>query len=65
VADFRVALFHAERRVSSLMQELIETRNELEHRANECKELRAAIDVMENSVSWKVTQPLRAVRSKM
>ena len=65
VADFRVALFHAERRVSSLMQELIETRNELEHRANECKELRAAIDVMENSVSWKVAQPLRAVRSKM
>ena len=29
------------------------------------KELRAAIDVMENSVSWLVTQPLRAVRSKM
>lgn len=64
VADFRQALFHAERRIVTLMEELIATQNELEHRANECKELRAAIDVMENSVSWKLTSPLRTVRSK-
>lgn len=63
VGDFRVSLFHAERRITSLMEELIATQNELEHRANECKELKAAIDVMEKSVSWKVTKPLRVVRS--
>jgi glycosyltransferase involved in cell wall biosynthesis len=64
VTDFRVALYHAERRITSLMKELIATKNELEHRENECKELKAAINVMENSVSWKVTTPLRKVRSK-
>lgn len=63
VSDFRVALFHAERRITSLMEELIATRNELEHRENECKELKAAIEVMRNSVSWKLTKPLRVVRS--
>lgn len=63
VGDFRVSLFHAERRITSLMEELIATQNELEHRVNECRELRAAIDVMEKSVSWKVTKPLRVVRS--
>lgn len=64
LGDFRVALYHAERRITSLMKELIATKNELEHRENECKELKAAINVMENSVSWKVTTPLRKVRSK-
>jgi len=65
VADFREALFYAERRITTLMEELIATKNELEHRVGECKELRSAIDVMENSVSWKLTSPLRTVRSKM
>ena len=64
LADFRIALYQAERRITSLMKELIATKNELEHRENECKELKAAINVMENSVSWKVTTPLRKVRSK-
>jgi len=65
VSNFREALFHAERRITTLMEELILTKNELEHRQGECKELRAAIGVMENSVSWKLTSPLRSVRSKM
>jgi len=65
VSDFREALFYAERRITTLMEELIATKNELEHRVGECKELKAAINVMENSVSWKLTSPLRTVRSKM
>jgi glycosyltransferase involved in cell wall biosynthesis len=64
VADFREALFHAERRITSLMEELVFTKNELEHRENECRELHEAIGVMRNSVSWKLTSPLRSVRSK-
>jgi hypothetical protein len=63
--DFREGLFHAERRITSLMQELIATKNELEHRQGECKELRAAVHQMENSISWKLTAPLRLIRSKM
>jgi glycosyltransferase involved in cell wall biosynthesis len=63
-ADFREALFHAEQRVTSLLKELIETQNELEHRVGECKELRAAVEQMQNSVSWKLTSPIRFVRSK-
>lgn len=65
VADLREGLFYAERRITSLIEELIATQNELEHRAGECRELRAAVDQMRNSVSWKVTAPLRFLRTKM
>lgn len=65
VADFREALFHSEKRITSLLKELIEAQNELEHRVGECNELRAAIAQMENSVSWKVTAPIRFVRGKL
>jgi predicted nucleic acid-binding Zn-ribbon protein len=65
VTDFREGLFYAERRITSLMKELIESRNELEHRNGECRELREALAQMENSVSWKVTAPLRFVRSRV
>lgn len=64
VADFREALFHAEQRITSLMKELIYVSNQLEHREGECKELKAAIDQMEHSISWKLTRPLRSVRSQ-
>ena len=64
MTDMREALFHAERRITSLMEELIATRNELEHREGECQELRAAVTQMQNSVSWKLTAPLRSVRAK-
>jgi glycosyltransferase involved in cell wall biosynthesis len=64
MTDFREALFHAERRITTLMEELIATKNELEHRHGECKELRAAVGQMQNSVSWKLTAPLRSIRSK-
>ncbi len=65
VTDFREALFHAECRITSLMEELIAAQNELEHRTGECKELRAAVKQMQNSVSWKLTAPLRTVRSRI
>jgi glycosyltransferase involved in cell wall biosynthesis len=65
VTDFREALFHAERRITTLMQEMLATKSELEHREGECRELRAAVRQMENSVSWKLTAPLRIIRSKM
>ena len=64
VADFREALFHAEQRITSLMKEFLYVSNQLEHREGECKELRAAIDQMESSISWKLTAPLRSVRSQ-
>jgi glycosyltransferase involved in cell wall biosynthesis len=64
VADFREALFYAEQRITSLMKELIYTANQLEHREGECKELKAAIAQMETSISWKLTRPLRSVRSQ-
>ena len=64
VADFREALFHAEQRITSLMKELIFVANQLEHRQGECKELRAAIEQMEKSISWKLTKPLRNVRGQ-
>ncbi len=65
MTDVREALFHAERRITTLMEELIATKNELEHREGECKELRAAVTQMQNSVSWKLTAPLRSMRSKI
>ena len=64
-ADFREALFHSNQRITSLLKELIETQNDLEHRDGECKELRAAVDQMQQSVSWKLTSPIRFVRSKL
>jgi hypothetical protein len=65
MADFREALFHSERRVTSLMEELVATQNELEHSLGELNELRAAVKQMQNSVSWKLTKPLRTVRSRL
>jgi glycosyltransferase involved in cell wall biosynthesis len=64
-AILRQALFHFSRRVTELLEERIETNNELEHRQAECKRLWEAVDQMSNSVSWKVTAPLRTVREKM
>ena len=64
VADFREALFHAEQRITSLMKEFIIVANQLEHREGECRELKAAIVQMESSISWKLTRPLRTVRSQ-
>lgn len=60
----REALFHATRRITTLLEELIATKDELEHRQAECKRLWAAINQMSNSVSWRVTAPLRTVREK-
>ena len=65
VADFREALFHSEQRITTLLKQLIETENELEHRLGECKELRAAVQQMESSASWKLTAPLRFIRAKI
>ena len=65
VADLREGLFFAERRITSLIEELIATQNELEHRDGECRKLREAVDQMQNSVSWKLTAPLRYVRTKI
>jgi glycosyltransferase involved in cell wall biosynthesis len=65
VADLREGLFFAERRITTLLEELIATQNELEHRVGECRELREAVAQMQNSVSWKLTAPLRYVRTKI
>jgi len=64
-ALFRKALFYSERRVTSLLEELIATKNELEHKEGETRRLWEALNQLTNSVSWKLTKPLRSVRSKM
>ena len=64
-AAFREVLFHSERRLTSLLEELIATKNELEHRQAECTRLWAALNQLTNSVSWKLTAPLRSVRAKI
>jgi glycosyltransferase involved in cell wall biosynthesis len=61
----REAFFHAMRRITSLSKELIDTRNELEHRQAECERLNVAVNQMANSVSWRVTAPLRSVRERI
>jgi glycosyltransferase involved in cell wall biosynthesis len=63
--SFRQALFYSERRITSLLEELIATRNELEHKEGECQRLWAALNQLTSSVSWKLTAPLRNVRAKM
>jgi glycosyltransferase involved in cell wall biosynthesis len=65
MSHFRAALFYSERRVTSLLEELIATQNELEHRQAECNRLWEALNQLTNSVSWKLTAPLRNVRAKM
>jgi len=65
VAEFRRALFYAERRITSLMEELIATQNELEHRQAECLHLQTALNQMNRSVSWRLTAPLRNVRQRL
>jgi len=65
MSHFREALFYSERRVTSLLEELIATQNELEHRQAECDRLWEAYNQLTNSVSWKLTAPLRNVRAKM
>lgn len=64
-AVLREALYGSVRRITSLLKELIQTQNELEHRQAECERLRAAVSQMSNSVSWRLTAPLRTVREKM
>ena len=64
MADFREALFYCQQRVTTLLEELIKTQNELEHRSGECRELRAALRQMEKSVSWRITKPLRLIRAR-
>jgi glycosyltransferase involved in cell wall biosynthesis len=61
----RQSVFHFSRRITELLQELIETKNELEHRQAECERLWKAVNQMSNSVSWRLTAPLRTVREKM
>lgn len=61
----REALFESTGRVTSLLKELLQTQNELEHRQGECERLRAAVNQMSNSVSWRLTAPLRTVREKI
>jgi glycosyltransferase involved in cell wall biosynthesis len=64
-ALFRKALFYSERRITSLLEELTATKNELEHKEGETQRLWAALNQLTNSVSWKLTKPLRSVRAKM
>jgi len=64
-ANFRQAIFYAERRVTSLLEELIATKNELEHKEGECQRLWAAYNQLTSSVSWRLTAPLRSVRAKI
>ena len=61
----REALFESTSRVTSLLKELLQTQNELEHRQGECERLRAAVNQMSNSVSWRLTAPLRTVRERI
>jgi glycosyltransferase involved in cell wall biosynthesis len=61
----REVLFASTSRVTSLLKELLATQNELEHRQAECVRLRAAVDQMSNSVSWRLTAPLRTVRERI
>jgi glycosyltransferase involved in cell wall biosynthesis len=65
LTTFRKALFHSERRITSLLEELIASKNELEHKDGEIKRLWEALNQLTNSVSWKLTKPLRSVRAKM
>jgi glycosyltransferase involved in cell wall biosynthesis len=62
---WRSLLFHSMRRITSLLEELIRTQNQLEHRQAECERLREAVNQMSSSVSWRLTAPLRTVRSKI
>lgn len=61
--ELRTALFYAQRRVTGLLKELIATKNALEHKEAECHELFEAYNQLENSFSWRLTAPLRAVRA--
>jgi len=65
LTTFRKALFYSERRITGLLEELIASKNELEHKEGEIKRLWEALNQLTNSVSWKLTKPLRSVRAKM
>lgn len=64
-AILRQGVFHFSRRITGLLEELIATKNELEHRQAECDRLWVAVNQMTNSVSWRLTAPLRTVREKI
>jgi glycosyltransferase involved in cell wall biosynthesis len=61
----RQGMYYFSRRITELLEELIVTKNELEHRQAECERLWQAVNQMTNSVSWRLTAPLRNVREKM
>jgi glycosyltransferase involved in cell wall biosynthesis len=62
-SNLRTALFYAERRVTGLLKDLIAVNNKLEHKEDECRRLREAYNQLSNSLSWRLTAPLRNFRA--